>query len=203
MNPSQHWIQLVNQTMSQRPCSHSQAWLITGRAHPDAAALMSAFGRSRQTVSFFNSRRARQVTPEKQEAEKSFSKFVNERMRNGLSYGQAYNAVFRDHPDLEAKMYGSGTAQFVNSNDGNPPAATSDIKKLFWLPPHATQDQFEAAYKGNGSTLTPLNPGKIFAALVELTQKQRGIEYDPAIAQTKAAFPDLWNAVELLAKEPV
>jgi len=204
-NPSQHWTQLVNRTMSQRSCGHSEAWRITAAAYPDAATLMSACGRTRQTVQFFNSRLAAKSTPQKTEAKRQFMQFVNEKQQVGLNYGTAYNAAARAHPDVFAAMSGGGQVQFVNtaSNNGIPPAASSQLKKLFWLPEHTTQEQFEAGFKGNGSTLSPVNPAKIFAGIVELTQKQRGGEYDQALAQTKAAFPDLWDAVELLSKEPV
>ena len=191
--------------MSQRRCGLSEAWRITAAANPTASILMSAFGRSRQTVQFFNSRQATKLTPEKAEAKKTFATFVNEKQKIGLNYGTAYNAAAREHPAVFAAMSGSGQVQFVNtaSSNGNPPAASSQLKKLFWLPEHVTQEQFEAGFKGNGSTLSPLNPAKIFAGIAELTQKQRGGEYDQAIAQTKAGFPDLWAAVELLSKEPV
>jgi hypothetical protein len=205
MNPSQYWTQLVNKIMSQRNCGHSEAWRIAAGANPDAATLMSAFGRSRNTVQFFNSRQAAESTPGKDQSQRQFARFVNEKQKNGLNYGAAYNAAAREHPDVFAAMSGSTRAQFANAdaNNGNPPAASSQLKKVFWLPEHATQEQFEAAFKGNGSTLSPLNPAKIFAGIAELTQKQRGGEYDQAIAQTKAAFPELWAAVELLSKEPV
>ncbi|MDR3460138.1 MAG: hypothetical protein P4N60_22145 [Verrucomicrobiae bacterium] len=186
---------------------------------------MSAFSRRGQSVQFFNSRDEHKAT-EKAEAGKKLAKFANEKVKAGMPYGQAWNAACRDNPAVAAVFDGGTPAarpgwdstarghiaqvgragarsQFANAADGNAPAATSEIKKLFWLPEHATQDQFEAAFKGNGSALSPLNPGKIFAALVELTQTQRGIDYDAAIAQTKAAFPDLWNAVQLLANEPI
>lgn len=203
MTPSQHWTQLVSKTMSQRTCGHSEAWRITADAHPDTAILMSAFGRTRQTVQFFNSRQARKGTPEKVLARKQFMEFVNEKQNKGLDYGTAYNAAARAHPDVFAAMSGSVGVQFANTNDGKAPAASAMLKKLFWLPESATDEHFQTAFTGNGSTLSPQNPAKIFAALTDLTQKKSGGDYDTAIAQTKSAFPDLWAAVELLAKEPV
>ncbi|MDR3459423.1 MAG: hypothetical protein P4N60_18505 [Verrucomicrobiae bacterium] len=226
MNPSLHWAQLVKRVMSEKRCNYSGAWRLAAAAHPDAATLMSAFGRTRQQASFFNSRGNHQTTPQKAEAGKKLAKFANEKVKPGMPYGQAWNAACRDNPEWAAAFDGGtpqarpgwdqtarghiaqvgragARSQFANATAGTAPAATSEIKKLFWLPDHATQDQFEAAFKGNNSALSPLSPGKIFAALVELTQTQRGIDYDAAIAQTKAAFPDLWKAVQLLAQEPI
>ena len=79
--------------MSQRRCGLSEAWRITAAANPTASILMSAFGRSRQTVQFFNSRQATKLTPEKAEAKKTFATFVNEKQKIGLNYGTAYNAA--------------------------------------------------------------------------------------------------------------
>jgi endo-beta-N-acetylglucosaminidase D len=211
MNPSLHWVQLVNQTMAQRRCTHSEAWRITASAHPEAATLMSAAGRSRSTVQFFNSREAQKITPEKAQAKKEFFQFVNEREKAGQHPNMAYNAAAREHPDLVAAMAGGNfvrvvlpRAQFANAADGGKaPAATAMLKKLFWLPDNATEEHFQAAFQGNGSALSPQNPSKIFAGLVDLTQKNSGSDYDTAIAHTKAAFPELWNAVDRLSKEPV
>ncbi|MGD0206392.1 MAG: hypothetical protein ABSC89_02135 [Verrucomicrobiota bacterium] len=203
MNPSQHWTQLVNQTRATRHRNYSDAWRITAGAHPDAATLMGAFGRSRQTVQFFNSRQAAKPTPEKGRAQKEFFQFVNEKTRSGLSPHAAYNAAAREHPDLIATMAGGASVQFVNTADGSAPVGSPQFKKLFWLPATATQEQFAAAWVGNGSKAQPLNPAKIFAALVELAQKQGTPDYDAAIARCKSDFPDLWAAVELLSKEPV
>jgi len=202
-SPTEHWRQLVAKTMSQRSCGLSEAWRITSGANPDAAILMSAFGRSRQTVQFFNSRQAAKATPEKDRAKKEFYQFVNEKTQHGLSYVAAYNSAAREHPDLIAAMAGGAGVQFANTKDGKAPAATAMLKKLLYLPESATEEHFQAAFQGNGSTLSPQHPAKIFAALTDLTQKKIGGDYDTAIAQTKAAFPELWSAVEKLSAEPV
>jgi hypothetical protein len=203
MNPSLHWTQKVNQTMSQRSCGYGEAWRITAAANPDAATLMSAAGRSRQAVQFFNSRQAAKSTPEKDRAKKEFYQFVNEKTQYGLSHTAAYNSAAREHPDLIAAMAGGAVVKFANTNDGKAPAATAMLKKLLYLPENATEEHFQAAFQGNGSTLSPQHPAKIFAALTDLTQKKSGGDYDTAIAQTKAAFHELWSAVEKLSAEPV
>ena len=117
--------------MSQRSCGLSEAWRITAGAHPDAAILMSAFGRTRQTVQFFNSRQAAKRTPEKAQARTQFMQFVNEKQKRGLSYGPAYNAAAREHPDVFAAMSGSAAVQFANANNGKSPAGSVMLKKLF------------------------------------------------------------------------
>lgn len=107
MNPSEHWTQLVNKIMAQTRCGHSEAWRITASAHPDAATLMSAYGRSRNTVQFFNSREAGKSTPEKAKATKEFYEFVNEKEKSGQSPVAAYQSAAREHTDLIAEMLGS------------------------------------------------------------------------------------------------
>ena len=197
---------LVNQTMTQRHCTHSEAWRITSAAHPGAAILMSAAGRSRKTVQFFNAREAQKSTPAKTAAKKQFQQFVNAKEQAGLHPTAAYNAAASEHPDLVATMAGAARAQFVNDATaaGTTPVGSPGFKALFWLPASCTQEQWAAAWIGNGSTAIPLNPAKIFAALVELAQKQTSsLDYNGAIARCKSDFPDLWNAVELLSKEPV
>jgi hypothetical protein len=203
MNPSKRWVTLVNRTLSQRNCTYSEAWRITAGAHPDDALLMSAYGRSRQTVQFFNSREAQKMTPERTRARKQFGEFVNEKVAAGLNCSQAYNAAAREHPDTVATMAGTPSVQFVNANDGNTPVGSPQFKTLFWLPADAPQETFAAAWVANGSTASPLNPAKIFAGLVELAQKRGLLGYDAALAQAKAGFPRLWEAVELLSQEPV
>lgn len=182
MNPSQHWTQLVNKIMSQRSCGYSEAWRITAAANPDAATLMSAAGRSRQTVQFFNSRQAKKSTPEKTQAKNQFFQFVNEKQNSGLSYNMAYAAAAREHPDLIAMMAGGARVQFANAANGSAPVGSPQFKTLFWLPADATQEQFEAAWIGNGSTASPLNPAKIFAGLVDLAQKKGNLDNDAAIS---------------------
>ena len=85
MKPSEHWLQLVAKTMSNRSCGHVEAWKITADAYPAAAILMSASGRSRQTVRFFNSREAAKVTPQKAKAKKEFYQFVNAKEEAGIT----------------------------------------------------------------------------------------------------------------------
>jgi hypothetical protein len=203
MNPSQHWTQLVNQTMLQRRCGHSEAWRITAEAHPTAAALMSAFGRTRSSVSFFNSKIASELTPEKAKLGKEFMVFVNERMQNGLPYNQAYNAVLRDHPEFRAESGVSTSAQFANSKEGPAPVAGPQLKVIFRLPANCSQEEFEAAWHGNGDTVAPINPGKIFAGLVEYVQKLKSLDYEAAITAAKTAYPNLWDLVARIADEKI
>jgi len=205
MKPSEHWLQLVAKTMSNRSCGHVEAWKITADAYPAAAILMSASGRSRQTVRFFNSREAAKVTPQKAKAKKEFYQFVNAKEEAGMYPTAAYNAAARAHPDLVSAMTGAGDVQFLNDVGGDIiPAGSPRHYALFRLPMTTTQEQWEAAYKGNGSIMAPFNPAKVFAALVELAQKKStSLSYNDAITRCKTDYPDLWDSVELLSKEPV
>lgn len=196
MNPSQHWTQLVNTTMSQRSCDYAEAWRITARAHPAAAILMSAYGATRSAVQFFNSSREGAArVPARQE----FRRQVEARMVEAhCDYTTAFNFVERQNakpPGLKA------VPEFANDASGNPPVFSPRHKQMFHLPMDATPDECAAAWAGNGSTAAPVNPGKVFAALAEFIQKQKSLDYEAAITQAKGRFPALWALVEQLAKQ--
>ena len=227
-NPSQHWVSLVNQTMLRQRCTHVQAWRIAAEAHPAAATLMSAFGHTRLSVQFFNSRTVEKGTPEKASAGKQLAKFANEKVKsNGLPYGQAWNAACAEHPELATAMAGNARVQFANAG-GDPlqsihraaanlgrggsafsnaagalPVASPQIKAIFRLPQTCSQEEFAAAWHGNGDTLAPVNPGKCFSGLVDYHQAKKSLDYDAAINAAKAAYPDLWELVELISKQAI
>ena len=164
---------------------------------------MSAVGRTRQSVQFFNSRELEKTTPEKSSAGQQLAKFANEKMKSsGLPYGKAWNAVCVEHPDLAAAMAGNNGVQFAN-DAGAVPVAAPQIKAIFRLPPTCSQEEFAAAWHGNGDTLTPLNPGKCFAGLVDYLQTKRSLDYDAAINAAKTAYPALWELVELISKAAI
>ena len=78
------------------------------------------------------------------------------------------------------------------------------MMRLFYLPANTSQEAFQAAFEGNGSVMAPINPSKIFDGLCQWAQKAYKLaSYDAAIARCKTDFPELWDAVNLLAKEPV
>jgi hypothetical protein len=187
MTPSQHWTQLVNLTMLQRRCGLSEAWRITASAHPAAAMLMSAFGRTRASVSFFNSRLPSEFAPGEAATGKPILKTVS---------------VFRGRSDLSANA-GRITAEFANAKDGPAPVGGPQLKAMFRLPGNCSQKEFEAAWQGNGNTIAPINPGKIFSGLVEYIQKQKSLDYEAAIVAAKTAYPNLWDLVERIAAEKI
>jgi hypothetical protein len=233
MNPSEHWTQLVNQTLLHRRCGLAEAWRLTAAVHPEAATLMSAFGRTRQSVQFFNSRIANEITPDKKQAGSQLAKFANEKMKSsGLPYGQAWNKACAEHPELAATISGNVVVQFANDTAkpdatdrardhirkmaaadfggakflnmaGGVPVAGHQVKAIFRLPQTCSQDEFAAAFHGNGDTLAPVNPGKIFAALVEYVQKKKSLDYNAAITAAKAAYPGLWDMVEAISNEKI
>jgi hypothetical protein len=152
-----------------------------------------------RTVQFFNSREAQRSTPERAQAKKQFYQFVNEKEAKGIPSITAYNSTAREYPELAAVMAGGGKVQFINApGDGSAPVGSPGFNRIFYLPATATQEQFAAAWKGNGSVSCPINPAKVFAALVDLEQTKNGTDYDAALTKTKSAFPELWAAVELL-----
>lgn len=213
--------------MTARRCTHAEAWRITAEAHPAAVTLMSAVGRTRQSVQFFNSRELEKTTPEKSSAGQQLAKFANEKMKSsGLPYGKAWNVVCAEHPDLATAMAGNNGVQFANAAGGavddirkqaanlrgdqsfsnaagTVPVAAPQLKAIFRLPLSCSQEEFAAAWHGNGDTLAPLNPGKCFAGLVDYLQTKKSLDYDAAINAAKTAYPALWELVELISKAAI
>jgi hypothetical protein len=167
-------------------------------------------------VGFFNSRIASTAAaPSKAAARREFREKVDARMKEtGVDYDSAFNFCQRHHPDLAAVMDGRSTPAFSNANPdpakhlaelaanvstGAAPLASPQTKKMLRLPMDATQDQFEAALAGNGGEFVPFNPGKIFAALVELEQKTNPTDYETAIRNVKVRCPELWSEVQAIA----
>lgn len=180
--------------------------------HPDACTLMIAAGASRRAVSFFNERTS---TPVRMEARKKTAEFINEKMKLGHSYDSAHK-MLDSHPELRPalpfveiklpkssrKSAAPGGAQFANAESDPCPWGGPQYMATFFLPANATQGQFQCAWRANGSQAVSINPAKIFAGLVELTQRRERGDYDAAIAICKRTFPKLWDAVELLAEKP-
>ena len=200
--PSQHWVSLVNQTMSRQRCSYVQAWRSAAEAHPAAAALMSAFGRTRQSVQFFNSRVVEKNTPEKQPAGKQLAQFVNEKTKSGMPYGRAWNKACAEHPELVAAV-NRGLTLIGDLDNAAVPVAAPHLKAIFRLPTTCSQEEFAAAWHGNGDTLAPINPGKCFAGLVDYLQTTKSLDYDAVINAAKTAYPDLWAMVEVISKQEI
>jgi hypothetical protein len=218
MNPSTEWAALVTATMNKHRITYSEALRVCKAERPDFVVLMSAYGRSRNTVQFFNSRYAQKITPDRLIARKQLSQFVNEKVAQGLSYPMAMDAATREHPEIYAATHSNqgpgyvkigmpgekNNAQFTNDGEmPSPVVASPKMKFMFWLDANAPQDVFEAAWKGNGSVPSPLNPAKIFAGLVDYAKQKNNLSTDEAIAQVKAAQPRLWEACEALSKYPV
>jgi hypothetical protein len=217
MKPSTEWAAMVTATMNKNRIPYSAAWQTCRGEHPDWWVLVSASGRSAKTVEFFNSREVQKITPEREDARKQFSQFVNEKMNEGLPYQVAFNKAAREHPEVYAAshsnqglghvkiiMPGQSKAQFSNDGEMPAPIFSPQLKYLFWLPTDATKEEAEAAWTGNGSVTHPLNPAKIFAALVGLAKaKNSSLSNDAAIAQVKARASRLWEAVTALSNEPI
>lgn len=205
MNPTKNWVALVNATMAQHRCNYDEAWRLTKRAHPDAHTLMCAFGQTREQIQFFNSRRAKKESaPERKQAKEQFHEEVKARMQFvNCSYDQAWAYVTRTNRPLADLANGKVTAPSF-ANDGNIPIFGHQLRKLFFLPMDSSQEEGEAAWRGNGETTSPINPGKIFAGMVEYLRKTNPTATDDQLtALAKSKYPDLWQAVETIAGKKV
>jgi hypothetical protein len=199
MNPVTLFSTLVAQTMARATnLDYNAAARLTAQSHPGLAVLASACGKTQASVQFVNSRFNR--APKTAAARERFQKEVQRTMdEDHCDYGTAFNRV-------EKKA-----TQFVNSDDlkavqaaangsGGMPQRTPALLDIFRLPPDTTPQEFSAAWNGNDKTATTINYGKVFSSLASLTQSQKGMDIDSAIAPTKERFRQLWSAVEELAK---
>jgi hypothetical protein len=174
MNPTKYFTSLVNETMASRRCSYAEASRITCQAHPDAATLMRAYGSRRATVEFLNSKLAHGAQKQ----------FVNIVMPGQL--GRA----------------GQRRPQFANAGQGAP-IGNQEIMDLLLLPKGTSVAEFLAAWEANGGKASPIDYAKIFDGLVQLDMKSIGGAYSDSIGRCKDKYPQLWNAVDALAKMPV
>lgn len=196
MTPSAYWVSVVKEIEAKNRIPYVDAWQLASRTHPEASILMQAYGATKARVQFYNSKLAASEAPAKSEAKREFQEAVQTRMKTfGCSYDSAFNFVQSRRPDLTQTI--SRKPSFANT-DGVALIASPQTKAMLCLPMDATQEEFDAALAGNGGALAPRNPGKIFAALVNLEREKNGIPYDSALAKAKSRFPMLWLQVEAI-----
>ena len=194
-----HWDGLVSQIMARQSVPNRQeAERLTLQTHRDIALLASACSKTLASVQFLNSRLAN-IRGNKAELREQLQKDVQRTMESDhCSYGVAWNrcasksALFTNSSDLDA-------VRAAASGGGGLPTITPEILSLFRLPADTSAEEWKAAWTGNENDATAIHYGKIFEALVSLTQSQKGSPVDQAVEPTKERFPILWSAVEQLA----
>jgi hypothetical protein len=199
MNPVSHFSMLVSQTMARSPnLDYNAAARLTAQAHPGLAVLASACGKTKSSTQFLNARLS--GAPSRAAAREDLQKEVQRVMATDhCNYQVAWNRVtarsvtFSNSADMEA-------IRAAASGGGGLPAFSPELASVFRLPADTTPIEWKAAWEGNGSTATAINYGKIFNELASLTQNATGKNIEDAITPTKERFPELWSAVEQLAK---
>ena len=94
----------------------------------------------------------------------------------------------------------SAMDQKLANTEKGVPIASPQFKALFRLPPTTTDAEWAAAWAGNHNVPSPVNFGRVFDSLCELAQNQTSADYETALRNTKARFPDLWSAVDQLSQ---
>jgi hypothetical protein len=205
--PGQYFFRIVTERMLAKKIPHAEATRQIAAEQPDLATLVSAFGRSRRTIIEFNNSLDRGETAAEGKKTPRFVEIVTHGKaahRGATEF--ANSAEPKPAPSfVQVVMPGDigRRAQFDNSTNDACPMVNPRHCALFFLPPNTTQETYAAAFAGNGNTISPVNPAKIFAALVEFTQEQKKADHAAALAQVKTKFPNLWNAVETVSKLPV
>lgn len=197
MNPSKYFVSLVNEVTTPG-IGYDEKWRLAEQKHPDAATLMRAFGQTRQNIEFANSQWfSKAATPGKARAREEFQEKVKGRMEAmKCGYDEAFSWANRHHTTLANEMQG-GPATFANAAMG------PQVTKLFRMPTDSSTEEKDAAWKGNGETATPFNPGKIFAALCALAMRTKYPQEQAALTFAKGRYPELWAAVEEISKAKI
>jgi hypothetical protein len=184
----------------------SERGRLVGLAHHDIAILFRAVSASPQTVSFFNSKLVNAGGPTPSgpgqtllERRESFQEEVRELMEKDFkSYDRAFDIVSKRRKAAVVPP------TFVNDAATGVPIAAPQFKAMFRLPMDSTQQEFAAAWTGNGGALAPIDPGKIFDALVQFKQKEQpSLDYEAAVRVAKVRYPELWSLVEAIAAQKV
>ena len=194
----------VNLIQAQTKDSYENAWRMADKSHPEVATLMRAYGKTGQAISFFNERVLKQAgAPSRAAHRETTQQQIQDEMKNsGCPYATAFNRVY---PRTDAGKASQTGGSFVNDDLASSktvgcPVAGPQLKALFRMPIDATQQEFNAAWTGNGEAVAPINPGKIFQGLVTYTQDAKGVDYETSIRLVKGRFPDLWALVVAIGK---
>lgn len=167
------------------------------QAHPALATLAVACGKTRQAVIFLNEKRSHSG---KGEAQIKFREEVQRVMKDeDCDYNRAFNKVSKTSP-LFANSDDLKKLQTVAEGAGGVPQFNPALGDVFRLPKDTSPQEWQTAWKGNDETVTPIDYGKIFQALAGDIQVQKGVSIEDAVTVAKDRFPDLWKAVEELAK---
>jgi hypothetical protein len=165
-----------------------------GQHSVDAGILARAYGKPPAAVKTFNSGPGRTSSiGDRRRARTQFANEVAEEMKKTGCCWDAANVRV-------SKRRAAAAPRFANSEQ---PVFGPQMKAAFHLPQDATESMCSAAWKANGETTTPINPGKVFAALVELAQKEKSLDYDAALRAMKSQCPILWQEVEAISKSKV
>src|SRR5438477_12331737 len=98
MNPSIFWNDLVNETMVRSKVPHAEACRLAQQRHCEVAVLARAYGKTRQSVAFFNARPGAEETTA---SRGTFQGKVQARMQEvKCDYTSAFNYVQTRHPEL-------------------------------------------------------------------------------------------------------
>jgi hypothetical protein len=173
---------------------------VVSRQNPASAVLAAAYGKTTtQAANFCNEAARRASMPERRKARTQFANAVAQEMKDsGANWDAANVRVQRRLASASTAAAPSTSPAF--SNEAGAPVFGHQMKAIFNLPMDATQSECDAAWKGNGGTATPMHSGKVFGALVELAQKEKGLSYDAAISAMKARCPSLWAQCEALSQ---
>jgi hypothetical protein len=202
-----HFLQFVNSVMTSERIPHGDAWLKASELKPDLHTLMLALGATRQRVAFLNERhqaRCQQTgngAARRIEARDEFHKKVHAYQdRHHVDYDAAYQICLRQFSNEAAAMSSGYTPALHSKQSGFAPLANPGLLSLFYLTSETPQDVFAAAYAANGSQFAVINAAKVFDGVVSYFMSQKSLSHDAAITYVKGQYPDLWAAVQTLAK---
>lgn len=113
----------------------------------------------------------------------------------GLDLSAAWKKTKILHPETHARLCEGAQPNDTLANDATIPAIPAGWKEFslpaFHLPATTTEDEFSAVWKANGGTVSPLNAGNVFLALIVYTARKQKVSVAIARRTVLGKFPAL------------
>jgi hypothetical protein len=196
MNVQKFWAIKTNELLP-RVGTIQAAWAQAGKIYPDAVILIRATGATRNSVAQFCNSKIFRGGPMAMERRREMTAAIEKEMQSRhCGYSVAFNRIY---PQFANEAPDPNQVQTQTGSDGVP-VLGPQIRALFRLPTHTSQSEWAAAWKANLEKVSPINFGRVFDAICEVAQQEKGLSYEDALRATKSRFPDLWSTVEQMSK---
>jgi hypothetical protein len=199
MKITEFWTIKTNELMP-RLGTHAAAMNQVSKTYPDCVTLLRAYGATRRSVvQFCNSKYGDTAANLDADKRRQMQKKIQEEMKSShCDYSTAFNRIYPQFTNDN----NATAATIANIADGVP-IPSPKLLALFELPTDTTPSEWAAAWDANNAKTFPINFARVFDAICEVAQKEKGLSYEAALDATKTRFFNLWATVQKMAKTPV